>query len=50
MLKLLRALWSYCINCQERQDFILKDGKWLCGKCGKSLTYGTKQGTIVTGG
>jgi ribosomal protein L37AE/L43A len=52
--------FSYCVNCYERQDFILVNGVWICKTCNKpmqrateridkSLTLNANQGTIVTG-
>jgi rubredoxin len=34
-MKLLFMLWSYCVNCLDRQEFTQIDGKWVCNNCGK---------------
>lgn len=48
MFNIIKALWSYCTFCWTQQDFIIKNGQWVCGKCGHSLQKASVSGTKVT--
>ena len=48
MIKLIRKLWSYCVNCGDRYNFIQINGTWVCGNCGKPLQTAKNGCTIVT--